>query len=83
LSPATAKFKAAGGSKTVKVKARFPDCAWTAVSNDPLITITSGSNGVGNGVVVYTITTNTTAVVHTGMMTIAGEPYRVTESAGL
>jgi hypothetical protein len=81
LSPATAKFKAAGGSKTVKVKTRFPDCGWTSVSNDPFITITSGTNGVGNGVVFYTVAPNTNTVPLSGAMTIAGETYSVTESA--
>jgi hypothetical protein len=81
LSPATAKFKAAGGSKTVKVKARFSDCAWSAVSNDPFITITSGTNGVGNGVVFYSVAPNTNAVALSGTMTIAGKTYTVSESA--
>jgi len=81
LSPATAKFKAAGGSKTVKVKTRFSDCAWSAVSNDPFITITSGTNGVGNGVIFYTVAPNTNAVALSGTMTIAGKTYNVSESA--
>ncbi|MGO9527657.1 MAG: hypothetical protein ACLP0A_08830, partial [Verrucomicrobiia bacterium] len=81
LSPTTAKFKAAGGSKTVKVKTRFPDCPWTAVSNDPFITITSGTNGPGNGVVFYTVAPNTNSVPLSGTMTIAGETYSVSESA--
>jgi hypothetical protein len=82
LSPATAKFKAAGGSKTVKVKTKYPDCAWTAVSNDPFITITAGANGVGKGVVYYTVATNTSSVATNGTMTIAGETCTITQSAG-
>src|SRR5208282_748554 len=62
LSPATAKCKATGAFKTIKVKARFPDCAWSAVSNDPFITITSGTNGVGNGVVYFAVAPNTNSV---------------------
>jgi hypothetical protein len=81
LSPATAKFKAAGGSKTVKVKTRFPDCAWTAVSNDAFITITAGTNGVGKGVVFYTVAPNTNSVDLSGTMTIAGETFSVIELA--
>jgi hypothetical protein len=81
LSPASARFRATGGSKTVNVRARFPDCAWSAVSNDPFITITAGTNGVGNGIVHYTVATNTNSVVLTGTMTIAGEIFTVTESA--
>jgi len=79
LSPKSAKYKAAGGSKTVKVKANLSDCAWTAVSNDSFITITAGSSGTGNGTVSYTVAPNTTA--RTGTMTIAGETYSVTQAA--
>ncbi len=82
LSSSAAKCKAAGAFKTVKVKARFPDCVWTAVSNDPFITITSGTNGVGNGVVYYAVAPNTNSVPLSGAMTIAGETCKVTESAG-
>jgi hypothetical protein len=81
LSPATAKFKAAGGSKTVKVKTKYPDCPWTAVSNDPFITITAGTNGVGKGVAFYTVAPNTSSVTTNGTMTIAGQTFTVTESA--
>jgi hypothetical protein len=81
LSPSSARFRATGGSRTVNVRPRFPDCAWSAVSNDSFITITAGTSGVGNGVVSYTVATNTSSVVLTGTMTIAGKTYTVTESA--
>jgi hypothetical protein len=82
LSPATAKFKAAGGSKTVKVKTRFPDCVWTAVSTNSFITITAGTNGMGNGVVFYTVATNTTSGTLTGTIAIASDTFTLTQSAG-
>jgi hypothetical protein len=80
LSPSSARFRATGGSKTVNVRPRFPDCAWSAVSNDSFITITAGTTGVGNGVVSYTVATNTSSAVLAGTMTIAGKTYTVTES---
>jgi hypothetical protein len=80
LSPATAKFKSAGGYKTVKVKTRFPDCTWTAVSNDPFITILSNTNGFGSAVITYSVAPNTNSVPLNGTMTIAGETFTVTES---
>jgi hypothetical protein len=82
LSPATAKFKAEGGLKTVKVKTRFPDCTWTAVSNDPFITITSGTNGVGNGAVSCFVAANTSSLALTGTVTVAGQTFTVIQSAG-
>jgi hypothetical protein len=82
LSPVSAKFSAAGGAKTVKVKAKYSDCVWMAVSNESFITITGGTNGVGKGVVSYTIAPNTNSVARRGTMTIAGQTFTVTESAG-
>ena len=73
-----------GGSKnvSVKVKVKGGDCAWTAVSNDPFITITSGSSGSGVGKVDYTVpgNTNTTALI--GTITIAGQTFTVNQAAG-
>jgi hypothetical protein len=82
LSPASAKFKAAGGSKTVKIRTKYPDCTWTAESNDPFITITSATNGVGKGAVSYTVATNTSSLVLTGTVTVAGQTFTVIQSAG-
>jgi len=81
LSATKAKFSAAGGTKTVNVKARFADCAWTAASNDPFITIITGTNGVGKGVVGYSVAANTNLATRLGTMTIAGQAYIVTQSA--
>ncbi|HVM62689.1 MAG TPA: S8 family serine peptidase [Verrucomicrobiae bacterium] len=81
ISPTLAKFSAAGGAKTVKVKANYADCAWTAISNDPsLITITSGTNGLGNGVVHYFVAANTSSASLTGTVTIAGQTFTVIQS---
>ena len=82
VSPATGRFRAAGGSKNIRVKGRFPDCAWTAVSNDAFITITAGDSGVGRGVVSYTVSANTSTGALTGTITIAGLTYTVTQLGG-
>jgi hypothetical protein len=78
LSPKTGKIKAAGGPATVKVKANLSDCQWTAVSNDSFITITSGTSGVGNGTVSYTVEANTNTTALTGSITIGGETFNIT-----
>ena len=44
-----------------------PACAWTASSNAPWVSITSGASGAGNGLVVFTVAPNP-----------AGNPARVT-----
>ena len=80
LSPKRRKFRATGSSATLKVKPNFSDCAWTAVSNDSFITITSGTNGVGNGTVAYTLAANPSTNVLTGAITIDGETFTITQS---
>ncbi len=80
LSPKTVKFKAPGGSKVIKVRPRFSDCAWTAVSSEPFITITAGASGVGMGAVSYTVAGNTNSTPLTGTITIGGRTFTITES---
>ena len=82
LNATSATLAAKGGSKNVSVKVKDTDCAWTAVSNDPFITITSGSSGSGNGKVDYTVPGNTNTTALTGTMTIAGETFTVNQAAG-
>lgn len=81
VSPKNAKFKTAGGSATVKVSPNMTNCDWTAVSNDPFITITAGTNGVGKGTVSYTIPSNSDTVAFSGTMTIAGQTFTVMQAA--
>jgi uncharacterized repeat protein (TIGR03803 family) len=81
LSPKSGKLLAKGGAKTVHVTPNLSDCAWTAVSNDGFITITSGSTNIlGRGVVSYNLATNATSTILTGSMTIAGQTYTVIQA---
>jgi hypothetical protein len=73
---------AKGGSKTVKVLSFGVPCDWTAVSNDPFITITSGNNGAGKGRVAYSVPGNTNTTALSGTMTIAGRTFTVNQAAG-
>ena len=54
LSPTNQHFPAGGGMNSASV-ASAAGCAWTAVSNDAWITITSGASGSGSGTVSYTV----------------------------
>jgi len=74
----SASFLSGGGSNSVAVTANATNCPWMATSNNSFITITSGSNGVGNGVVTYSVTTNATASPLVSTMIIAGESFTVT-----
>jgi hypothetical protein len=82
LNATSVALAAKGGSKNVSVKVKGTGCAWTAVSNDPFITITSGTNGTGNGKVVYTVPGNTNTAPLSGTMTIAGQTFTVNQAAG-
>ena len=55
-------------------------CAWTAVSNDSWITITSNASDSGDGTVKWTVSQNTGNGPRTGTMTIAGQTFTVTQS---
>ena len=82
LSAASVTLAAKGGSKNLSVKVKGTDCSWTAVSNDPFITITAGSGGTGNGKVGYTVPGNTNTTALSGTMTIAGQTFTVNQAAG-
>jgi hypothetical protein len=77
LSPTAQTVTAKGGSFSVAVTAPG-GCAWTAESNSPWITITSGQSGSGNGTVFYTVSPTTTA--QSGSMTIAGNNFPITQT---
>ncbi|MGD1018033.1 MAG: leucine-rich repeat protein [Verrucomicrobiia bacterium] len=80
LSPKSGKLKAAGGTGTVKVTPNFSDCDWIASTTNSWITINGGTNITGKGSVTYTVATNATSNVLTGMISIAGEAFTVTQS---
>ncbi|MEZ5351927.1 MAG: BACON domain-containing carbohydrate-binding protein [Bryobacteraceae bacterium] len=77
LSATSANPVAAGGAASVNVIATT-GCPWTAVSNAPWITVTSGASGNGNGTVGYTVAGNT-SVQRVGTITIAGLTFTVTQ----
>ena len=79
ISPTSDNPSSAGSSGTVTVTTTA-GCTWTAASNAPWITITSGATGSGNGAVGVTVAANTGAQ-RTGTATIAGQTYTVTQAA--
>jgi hypothetical protein len=79
IAPTSASPAAAGGTGSVTVTAGAT-CAWTAASSAAWITITAGAAGTGNGTVDYSVAANTGAA-RTGMVTIAGQTFTVTQAA--
>ena len=80
LSSNNQTFQASGGSGTVNV-ITTSSCGWTAASNAGFITVTSGASGTGNGVVGFSVATNT-GPARNGTLTIAGQTYTVNQNAG-
>jgi hypothetical protein len=68
---------AAGGSGTITVTTSA-GCQWAAWSNDPWITVDSGSPGSGNGTVGYTVAENT-GTARAGSIGIHGEIFTVNQ----
>ena len=83
ISPGSALFNQPGGEGSVTVSTSV-GCNWTAVSNAPWITISSGDSGSGSGTVNYIVRDNMTGSPRQGTMTIAGLTFTVVQgtSAG-
>jgi hypothetical protein len=80
IMPGSASFSASGGSSNVSVTA-LDGCRWTAMSNVPWITITSGGGGSGNGTVAYSVAANTSNA-RVGTITIADQIFVVMQAGG-
>ena len=78
ISPASLSVTSGARTGTVSVAAGT-GCAWTAGSAASWITVTSGASGSGNGTVGYSIAANTSISSRTGIVTIAGQAFTVTQ----
>ena len=79
VSPTSQAFAVSGGTASVSVTAPS-GCGWTATSNSGWLSITSGSSGVGSGVVNYSANSNPSANPRSGSLTVAAKTVTVTES---
>jgi hypothetical protein len=55
-------------------------CAWTATSNQPWLTLTSGASGTGNGTAAYEAAINNSGVTRSATIVVAGVAMTITES---
>ena len=81
LNATSVTVAARGGPNHVRLKVNGAACAWTAVSNDPFIIITSGG-GTRDGAVHFTVLANPNTSERFGTMTIAGRIFTVNQAAG-
>jgi hypothetical protein len=80
LSPVSVTVPATGSSASITVAGSIA-CTWTATSNAPWVSITAGGSGTGNGTIQYTVAPNTTTTERTGIITVAGRTFTITQAA--
>lgn len=80
VSPLSHNLPAGGGTAAVSI-ASSSGCAWTATSNAPWLTITSGASGNGAGSVSFSAAA-TTGPSRSGTLTIAGQTVTVSQGEG-
>ena len=73
----TTTFPAAGGTASISVDAAA-SCPWTAKSNQPFLTISSGSSGSGQGVVQFAVAANP-GPQRVATLTITGTDILITQ----
>ena len=78
IGGSTASFGSAGGPGSVGVSAGSI-CTWTASSSVSWITTTSSGTGIGTAN--YSVAANTATSSRTGTLTIAGQPFTVSQTA--
>jgi hypothetical protein len=82
ISPTSASVRAEGGLGSVGVTTQS-ECSWTAsasIGSSDWLGISSGSSGIGNGTVNWYALANNSTGQRTGTLTIAGQPFTVTQS---
>jgi all-beta uncharacterized protein len=78
ISPSSLDVEFPGGPGATNVHAGAT-CRWTAVSNDPWLTITAGQAGMGDGTVTFLVAPNPNRPNRNGSLTVAGSTFRVNQ----
>jgi len=78
FAPPYSPFDANGGNGNVLVIVAGA-CTWDVVNHADWITLTAGQSGAGNGLLQFVVPPNPGAA-RTGILTIAGQDYTVTQS---
>ena len=78
ILPTNQSYPANGGTGGIQVTTGV-SCAWTAMSNDSWIVITSGSSGTGVGAVNYQVDPNAGSSPRTGTIVAGGQTFTVAQ----
>src|SRR5262249_37767876 len=81
LSPLSQAFGADGGNGIINVSSpQCSPCSWTAVSNDPWISITSGAS---SSQVRYSVTADAGFAARKGSISVAGQTFLISQSPAI
>ncbi len=80
LTPAARTHGFGATNGTVTVTASSNVCTWTAVSGNDWITITSATNGSGNGTLSYSVSANLDPISRTGVVMVADQQLTLTQN---
>jgi len=80
IAPTSQIVAAAGATGSVGVTTGA-NCGWTASSGAAWITITSAASGTGNGTVTFSAAPNATGADRSGVISIAGQSFTLTQTA--
>ncbi len=75
ISSTTSGGSAKGAISVIVAKG----CKWTAASDSSWLTLTTATTGSGNGTVNYATTVNGTGSPRSGVLTVAGNPFSITQ----
>lgn len=81
LSSTQESVTASGGQQTVHVDASSSQCTWSAATDVPWISILEGTEGAGDGAVVFQVAP-LTGPTRTGTLTIAGQGVTIQQGTG-
>ncbi len=82
IAPETGSFLPNGGRGSITVTTQS-GCQWTAVPNQPWVTVTSGGSGTGNGTVSYTVAAENITVLRSANIIIGDKTFVVYQSPEL
>jgi len=80
LAAPTASVAATSSTGNLSFTAPSSSCAWTATQNNDWLIITSGTAGLGNGTISYSVAANA-GPARSGTLTITGQTFTVNQAA--
>jgi len=80
ISSSSGSFTSGGGTRPISVTASSSTCAWTASESLDWVSL-SPTSGAGSKAVTITATANTGGSARNGSITIAGQPYIISQAA--